>query len=243
MRYKLPLLMLVALVAIVGAATSVAALERTAQRWDDARPESEEWRLGASTCSISYYNICSGYIWVWNGWPDGGKLGVHYTSCCEAGEDTYLDSVWFYFVTGTPPSYGFTGTFEVRDVDGNLCPSGGVYHTSPLLPATGWNQVVVGGTQIPAETAAVITTSDANGFNSPAAIATDMPANDAGTCYPTTRVSNSYTWGSTASPLCPGSAFADTPANAELLMSYILSCVPSTAVEEESWGSIKVLYR
>ncbi len=56
---------------------------RRFREWfDDDR---EEWRGGPATCLINYYNICTGWVWVWSGFADGDRIGVNFSNCCGGG--------------------------------------------------------------------------------------------------------------------------------------------------------------
>ena len=107
----------------------------------------------------------------------------------------YLASTFFHVRTGAPPSYGFTGTVAIHDVD----------------------------------------------LNTPVTIATDGAGGACGVCFPTTRTTNSYTWGTADSPLCPGFAMNDGDCNVEFLSVAAMYTV--IRVEDGSWGAIKGLYR
>ena len=55
-------------------ATSGLALEKTAVRMNDTvRPG--DWNAGTS-CTVQYYNTCTGWLWVWSGWSPGDVLGT-----------------------------------------------------------------------------------------------------------------------------------------------------------------------
>jgi hypothetical protein len=226
------------LVAMLAFATSGFALEKSATRFND--DNLGDWNAGTSSCTVFYYNICTGYIWVWSGWAAQSVVGTVFDTCCDPlNETSLLSASDFYYRTGAVPNYGFTGTVAVTQVDGNNCPTG-ILAIQPILPATGWN-TAFWGVPVPNKFAIVHTVADDNAYGTPATIATDGP-NACGVCYPTTRTSNSYTWGTTGSPLCPGFMMNDGNCNVEFLADAYMVCEP-VSVQEESWGSIKNLYR
>jgi hypothetical protein len=61
-----------------------------------------------------------------------------------------------------------------------------------------------------------------------------------GTCFPTTRVSNSYYYGKPQSPLCPGSQLSVV---CPVEWRWTARMVVPIGVEGTSWGSIEGLYR
>src|SRR5687768_7163441 len=58
------------------------ALEKKSVRLQD---DGSEWRGGPTSCSIRYYNICTGWVWVWSGWAPQDRVGVHFETCCQPG--------------------------------------------------------------------------------------------------------------------------------------------------------------
>jgi hypothetical protein len=61
-----------------------------------------------------------------------------------------------------------------------------------------------------------------------------------GTCFPTSRVSRSYYYGTAASPLCPGSKLSVI---CEVEWRWTARMFYYVSVEETSWGQIKSLYQ
>ena len=245
MRFRVPLFAAVlsatalalSLIAIVP--DHVSALEKAAAPFDG---ENDAWSAGGASASISYYNICTGWIWVWSGWEDGDRLGLQVDSF---GFGCYLLSHFTYFVSAAPSGYGFTGTAGVHTADSNDCPVG-TLATQPFLPITGWNLLTW---NVPTPGSFVLTYdfASAQGLPNPAAIATEHPAAGptgpaaCGTCYPTNRTNHSFYFGTGASPLCPGSPLNDGLCDAQFLWDVQMAC--PFPVDETSWGQIKGLYR
>jgi hypothetical protein len=231
------------LAAMLCLATSGMALEkRSAPMIDSA----DDWNAGA-TCSINYSNTCTGWVWVWNGFGNGGRLGTVYNTCCGAGESSTLLGSTVFALSGPPPGYGYTGSIEVRAVDANDCPVGAAIASQPFLPGSAQAQPVVwGSVPVPNEFAIVLVMAEPGAPN-PAIIGTDHPAagptgpQACGSCYPLSRVNHTFAYGTAASPVCPGSTFFDGVCDAQLIWRADLACIVS--VEPSSWGSIKGLYR
>ncbi len=220
------------------------ALEKSSQRLSDT-DRADIWR-GSSSCTLQYYNICTGWIWIWSGFAPSAQFGVSFTSCCTIGYTTGVGAVWSYFYTGAPSGYSFTGTIDVFDADASQCPTGAAIASQAFLPVTGWNSTDFGGIPVPDRTFAVAVTFGA-GASNPAAVASDHPAGvgaeapACGTCYPIDRANHSFDYGTTSAPLCPGSSFNDGVCDAQLLIDADVSCAVS--VEQNTWGAVKALYR
>lgn len=229
------------LLALLGGSPA-SALEHVSARMPD--PErSDAWNAGA-TCTLQYYNICTGWIWIFSGLGGRDRIGVCYDTCCE-GSATLLSS-WMYVSSGSPTGYGFTGTISVSAVDANCCPAGLPLATQAFLPVTGWNPHIWSA-QVPASF--LIQAEFGPSYGNPVGIVADHPAAAAGgppacgTCYPTTRGNHSYYYGiGGQDELCPPRVmWNDGVCDVQFLWDCDLICPVS--VEPRSWGSIKSLYR
>jgi hypothetical protein len=236
-----------ALAALLAAPSSGLALEKTAARVRGGDVDGG-WRA-ATSCSVAYYNICTGWVWVWNGWSPGDRFGVTFDTCCGVNASTKVTSLGIYVWTGAPPGYSLTGTLAIYDVDTDRCPTGAPLYSQPWLPPTGYPTIALpgGGVDIPGTSFAVVFTNSMAPAT-PLAMTTDHPAvgmtgpQACGTCYPTTRVNHSFYWGTASTAVCPGSPFDDGVCNAELWFDAQMNCT-TTAVEPTSWGALKALYR
>ncbi len=231
-------LLLVAACALPVLAPSASALE-TSRRIDDTRADS--WNAGA-TVRITYYNICTGWIWIRSGFPARSRFGIGVD--VPAAVST-LGSSWQYFYSGVPMGWGYTGTIAASVVDASGCPAGVPLASQPWAPRTGWN-LLSWNAVVPDRFALHCTTGPGGG--SPLAVVLDHPGPVAGgpaacgTCYPTSRVNHSFTWGTAALPLCPGEPmFHDGWCHAQLLWDFELATVD--ALGPATWGRIKSLYR
>jgi hypothetical protein len=226
--------------AVLALATSGFALQRVSQPATDVA-RADGW-TAQGTCSVAYYNICTGWIWLF-GFNLGASFGICVDSCCGPTDNTSLVTSWQYFTTPGAIGYGFTGLSEVYAADPDCCPTGAPIGSQPLLPLSGWNGIAWGvsvpstfiltfGTAVVPNYAPAATDHPAAGPTGPAAC---------GTCYPTTRVNHSYIYTYGPYSFCPGSTFFDGVCDAQLFWDVELAC--DVSVEESSWGSIKNLYR
>jgi hypothetical protein len=231
------------LVAMLAFASSGFALEKTAARMT-ADDRLDDWNAN-TTCSVAYYNTCTGWVWIWSGWSSGDKIGVCFENCCPSHGS--LDASWQYVWTAAPSGYGFTGTISVNDTDPDCC-KGAELASQTYLPISGWNTYLWGATKISGPSFVVQVELGTSTLPNPISYATDHPAAGptgpvaCGTCYPTTRANHSFYYGTAASPLCPGSPLNDGVCDAQLLWGAGLTCKP-ISVEETSWSTIKGLYR
>jgi len=241
------------LVAALCMATSGFALEKTARPIADTADSPNGWN-SAATCAIIYYNRCTLWSYGWTGFGLGDRLGVCADNCCANG--SVLQTAFRVF-TGAPAGYGFTGTASIANVDSHCCPTNNLA-SQPWLP-TGPFDVHNWNVPVGAQFAVVYTYGCVSGAGSPVAIGTDHPSagptgpQACGFCYPLTRPNHSYYWGSlqqcpggVGSPaLCPGATFLDLtpsePCAPQLRVDIFMSC--PVAVDQESWGGVKSLYR
>lgn len=230
------------LAAMLVFASSGLALEKSVVRMgDDTR--TDDWNAGATTCTVSYYNTCTGWVWVWSGWSPGDCVGVCFDNCCSPNHG-FLNASTMYVWTAAPSGYGFTGTISTHDADADCCP-GPALEAQTFFPISGWN-TYAWNTKISGDAVIVQACIGPTG-GSPIVFPTDHPAagptgpQSCGFCYPSPRDNHSYYYGTAAAPLCPGSSLNDGVCSSELFMDAALSCVVS--VEEESWGKVKNLFR
>jgi hypothetical protein len=204
------------------------------------------WDTGA-TCSVSYANTCTGWRYVWGGWEEGERVGVVFEPCCGNG---LLVGTQVFFTDGAPSGYGYTGTLAISEAISGDCP-GAPYQSLPFVPSGvpyGGRAFVHSWSGIPPGPV-VLTytfTDDWRGYNP--TVPTDAPAGgptgpqSCGLCYPSSRPTHTFYFGTAVSPLCPGWPFNDGVCDAELLhWNAQFSC--TVAVERATWGSLKNLYR
>lgn len=226
-------------------ATSSFALEKTAVRMTDDNRAGGWSAVG--TCSVKYYNFCTGWLWVWSGWGAGDVLGACFDTCCPTSEATTLVTSWHYIFSPGPSGYGFTGTIQVNAATTDCCPTGAPIAQQVWLPAaSGWNAYQWASVVVPPKF--IISTTWPGPTNNPTATATDHPAagptgpQACGYCYPLNRATHTFYYGPNGT-YCPGAGLNDGICNAELVWDVELYCTNVISVEESSWGSIKNLYR
>jgi len=222
------------------------ALEKYTVRADDSRIDS--WSAGA-TCRVSYYNICTGWVWCWGGFPDKSRFGMVVDQCCPKGSTASILSTSFFLCDEAHVGYGFTGTIAVHAVDANNCPIGAPIAVQNYCPIwtgpTPFSVVSWGGVEVPQTFAIVVTTAL---WYNPATYGSDRPAagptgpQACGVCYPANRATRSFNYGTVSNPLCPGSTFNDSVCDANLFWDIDLVC-GTVSVDPASWGQIKGLYR
>jgi len=222
-------------------ATSAFALEKTSARMID---RGDDWNA-STTGTIRYYNNCTGWVWVWSGWSPGETMGVNFDNNCGA---QFLNVSWALTFTGVPSGYGFTGTIQA--IGGQNCGSPVLSSQSYLPPVTsGWNATAWGGIPVPNNFSVLISWGAATGFTNSTGLASDHPfagptgPTSCGTCFPSARVSQSRYYG-VAGAYCPsGTTLSDGLCDIEFMIEVNTKCQPTIGVEQESWGSIKNLYK
>ena len=149
------------------------ALEKYTVPADDSRIDS--WNAGA-TCRVSYYNICTGWIWCWSGFQFDSRFGLVVDQCCPSGSTASLLSTTIFLCDEAHVGYGATGTIAVHAVDANLCPIGtpiAIQKYLPLYTTYPFSVVSWGGVQVPETFAIVVTTHSAM---QPSAVIVPPPA-------------------------------------------------------------------
>lgn len=237
---KRPVVLIVVGLALAG--SPGAALEKTAVPATEI--ERAEWDA-FGTCTVSYYNFCTGWIWAWEGWGPQDVVGVYCDRCCQStgvfGGANLVRS-WVRVYTGAPVGYGFTGSIDVWIADANRCPATHLVG-HPFYFANGWN-AHSWCVWIITPFVVTVTCGPAPGLDS--RLASDHPARGptgpqaCGLCYPE-RVCRSYYYGTSMSPLCPGSSLSDGVCCVEWVWDVEMDCYSS--VELLSWGNVKALYR
>lgn len=231
-----------ALCGLLATAGSARSLERVEVRAD--RSSSDGWDAGSS-CTITYANTCTAWLWVWTGDEDD-VMGVVFEPCCESGQ---LVSTQAYFWTGAPQGWGCTGTLTVSEVVDDCL--GTVYDSRPCLPGGGyggWAETDVWADLPPGRVALTYTFGYVTHLEITPTIPSDHPAagptgpQACGLCYPSGRVGHFFSFGTATSPLCPGERMNDGVCDAEAMFwSAGFSCAVS--ITESSWSAVKGMYR
>jgi hypothetical protein len=234
-----------ALAVVLAAAAPGTALEKRAIRMNDL--DARDWTV-AGECQISYYNICTGWIWCWSGFGDDFKFGMVVENPCPS--DHYLSEVTLFVCDSAPFYPGFTGTIAVHNVDENDCPVGIPLESKPFFRSireTTFRRFLGEGASSPTNLPS-LRPCPRETLRTRLSFATDRPAagpsgpQACGACYPVNRTTRSFMYGPSLSPICPGSTFNDGVCDANLFWDIHFERAP-TAVEQSSWGKIKTLYR
>jgi len=219
------------------------ALERTLARAPDHAPD--EW-ASAATCTVRYYNNCTGWVWAWSGWEFKELAGSTFHGCCDEAVLKLTNHLTF---SGVPAGYQpYPGTISVYAADADECAVG------PPLASQAWDPPATAswGTKywdipVPRDFVVRIMWGGFSGFTDATGLASDRPAagptgpQACGRCFSSTRLTHSYRWGIEGAPFCPGVKLDDGVCDVEFMLDAQLSC--SVHLEPRSWGRIKTLYR
>jgi len=99
MSSRFHVVVLAAMIAVFAFTTTGSALEKTSARLDGS--DRDIWRAGTVTCSIVYYNTCTGWIWVWSGWSPTDRFGVHFYRGFHSTSADVVSS-FVFFSSGSP---------------------------------------------------------------------------------------------------------------------------------------------
>lgn len=232
--------------AVVLCATSSIALERTAVRISD--DDVTDWNMQV-TCTLAYYNVCTGWTWMWEGWDIGHQAGVVF----RAGASAQLESTLHFAHNLAPPGYGWTGLVEVLEADSRGCPVGPALAVQNWFPPCGvpcWYNLDW-DIPVPERFVVRVTFDPWTGFlgdqlfsDHPAPGPEGPPA--CGVCFPTNRIVHTFNYGS-GGAYCPGIALTDGWCDVEFLWEARLdlsgTVTAGERMEASSWGRIKTLYR
>lgn len=214
--------------------TPSSSLEKHLSPWSGEG--AQEWNA-SGTCTVQYFNVCNGWMWVWSDFHDEDIVGVAVDACCDAA---HLESAWVFAEIATP-TYAFTGVIEVFEADTNRCPTGPALGQNWFLPQSGWNRYVF-NCDVPHNFVILATlANDAGDYAIPMFLSSDAPSTDCGTCYPENRIPHTFLYGKASNPLCPGIQLGDASCGTEFMWYATLEC--SVHVEGSTWGAIKNLYK
>jgi hypothetical protein len=222
-------------------ATSASSLEKTSVRLDC---EDVAWQAN-STTTVAYYNLCTGWLWVWWSSEPGAQFGVWFES---PGDQAVLTETSLFEYDWVFPGYTYSATVDLFAADANGCPDGVPLASQPYVAVDyAWTWVTYPW-NVPMPNPFVLTVTFHN-WTSPwePAIITDHPAAGptgpaaCGYCYPTSRVTRSFIYNDGTNQHCPGLRFYDYVCDAELLWAARFNV--GVGVADKSWGRVKSLYR
>ena len=197
-----------------------------------------------NVCSIVYYNLCSGYHWLWGWGTMGEEAGVVFDlpAGCDKVPGTECTNLgfWWYWLWAHP-GYNYTVTYRMFQSDSQFCKAGPAIGTlAGQDPVDRWNYYPgLGATQ---EDVVVLTASlDRGGY--PLLVTDNNVKNQEKGCAPATTVAHSMYYGIEGEwEYCPPQTFTDQLGPVNLLMDATFSC-EETSTEPASWGAIKTLFR
>jgi hypothetical protein len=228
---------------VLGIASAGGALEKR----QVVAPEEVHGTVLSTEVAVSYYNTCTSWAWSWSVGVDA-RLGTVFE--CPPGQWN-LTGVTCTFDGSTTEGYGYTGELAVAEADSEGCPVGAAFASQPFLPVDG---VVTYVFDVPVPSSFVVVANVGIPYypgGNLARFVTDHPAQGptgppaCGTCYPETRPTHSFYYGSGSVVLCPGTPFFDGHCNAELIWIAHLTGTATGTPESDlrPWSAIKALYR
>lgn len=242
---------LVAGVSGIAAPPPAAALEKNSGRMPV--PPGDEWIPAGSAWTVSYYNVCTGWVWNWSGLECGEQIGVGFRNdICPF--DGLLHAILLYCPSESPAGYAYTGTVSIYEADAEYHPvSGGTLGTWPFLFDRGWNAISGGGIPLPDYFLVVAKIGEHVHPSTTAFFTTDHPAagpagpQAAGHCYANSRETHTFFYGTHDPATGHRQPLHDVVGAAELLWHYSGEVPIGVNCDEDvtpcTWGRIKALYR
>jgi hypothetical protein len=216
---------------------------------DGLENQTSGWTSG--TCTIVYYNYCSGWLWTYAPFAPARdryyyQIGVVFNLPADCGKmpgEVCTNTGFWWYWRYTLPGYIDRVSYDLWVVDEDACKVGPSLGTLPDRdPIERWNYYSGLGSTT-ADHVAIMASpvsgspriaTDNNARNSQAPIAcADWP----GPIEP-----HSFWFGTPGTQYCPPDAFRDGFGPVQILMRASFSC-EATAVEPSSWGAIKTLFR
>jgi hypothetical protein len=192
------------------------------------------------TCgNVRYYNICSGYIWIFSGIPVGDAYGTRFDGACVAPGKRVKRAITYY--RATVPAY--TQLVDVHlnvDANNDGCPEATFASDIGLDPGERWNCSNFGACVPVSAGQSVIVRSVKRGSNAPN-WSTEGPYTSV--CDPAGNPRSFY-YPSTGGCL-PWIVNSPTGRNDNFLTYLIVDndAACGNATENTSWGNVKGLYR
>jgi hypothetical protein len=198
-------------------------------------------------CSIVYYNLCAGWLWTYSGWVAGDEPGVAFdlpTDCGKLPGETCQNTHFWWYWRYTTPGWGYTITYDLYNLDANLCKAGASLGTLAAQdPTERWNYGVVPGV-ITADWAAIVSKFDKGGLPRFATDNNNMSYAAPLAC-PGFVIGPIHTffWGGLTTQYCPPQYFADNYGAVDCLMDAGFDCTGIIGTQDASWSGVKNLFR
>jgi len=193
--------------------------------------------LTGDCANLRYYNVCSGYIWIYSlGQLDEG-WGVRFDDACVTAGNSIDRAITYW--RNVIPNYSQTVDVHVDvDVENDGCPDYVLASDLDLDPGLRWNCSDFGPLCIPGDAQAIIVRALMNGGAAPSGPITDGPFNQE--CEPLGSP-HSYYYGIGGSGCMP---WPERNGRQDNLLYWLIvdsGCLTST--EPTSWGKLKSLYQ
>jgi len=212
----------------------------TARRASKLTPCSLPTSTNGTAANYRWYNVCSGYIWIYNNLQAGEGVGVLFGGWSQpaVNGDNDVKRVITYFRNVCPNYNQTVDVFVDVDFEGDGCPNANLGSDLNIDPALRWNCSDFGAS-VPCDVTRLLVRAVHDGGTSPS-FATDGPFT--ATCDPNAP-GRSYYYGVGGSACIPWRGPDGTYDNFLfwLILDYSSPCV--TAVEPTTWGRIKGMFR
>jgi hypothetical protein len=192
------------------------------------------------TCgNYRWYNLCSGYIWVFSGWAAGEAVGVEFgleENPCVTAPNAIRRVITYY--RNVVPNYNQTVNVHLdMDVQGDGCREATLASDIALDPALRWNCSEL-GVCVPAD-AAVLMVRQVHGGAAAPTFATDYggPASE---CNPPGVARSAYYGVNSESCL---QWIGPTGRSDNFLTWLVIDTADCSYAEANSWGQVKGLFR
>jgi hypothetical protein len=184
--------------------------------------------------NLRYYNLCSGYIWIYA--SGQYHVGVRFDAACISSGNSVERAITYF--RNVVPGYSQTvGVFLDVDAGNDGCPDYVLDGDAALDPGLRWNCTSFSGLCVPGGVGALIVRTVQNGGTAPN-FATDGPFS--GECDPQ-GAPHSYFYGFDGSICEPWVGPTQRADNFLYWLVIDAGCITSS--EGTSWGAIKGLYR
>ena len=192
-----------------------------------------------TAANYRWYNVCSGYIWIYSDWNDDEGAGILFggPEQPEVNGDNNIKRTITYF-RNTIPNYAQTADVFVSTAQADGCPDVLIASDLNLDPGLRWNCSQF-NVPIPCGTNWIVVRMQHHGGAAPT-FATDGPFT--ATCDPNSP-NRSFYYGVNASACVPWTGPGDVYDNflGWLILDASENCPNASA--SASWGHVKGLYR
>lgn len=186
--------------------------------------------------NLRYYNVCSGYIWLYT-LPDVADegAGVKFDGPCIVPGNVIERAITYW--RNVSPGYGDIDVILDADTDDDGCPDYNLETNNRMDPGLRWNCTTYVDRYIPVDAEAIILRAEKNSGAAPS-WATDGPFSEV--CDPI-GTQHSYYYGLNGQACVPW--IGPTGRYDNFLWWLIVDSAPTSSIESTSWGVVKNLFR